>query len=170
MTTSDSTNADNSAADAALTYKDKGNEAFKLGQWQEALKLYTQAIKASDKHKELPVFYKNRAAAHLKLASYQAALDDCTESLRLTPKDPKALFRRAQALEALEKFEEAYRDATELFKEDPANKSVQPMLQRLHLVVQERAAKNAKTITKVRIGMFALRKACPISNASVTYL
>lgn len=147
MTTSNAT--DDTSAEA-LTYKDKGNQAFKEGKWSEALKFYTQAIKLGEKHKELPVFYKNRAAVYLKLENWPAALNDCTESLKHAPKDPKALFRRAQAYEGLKKYEEAYRDATDLFKEDPANQSVQPMLKRLHLIVQERATKNAQTSTKVQ--------------------
>uniref|UniRef100_A0A1A9X234 Protein unc-45 homolog B n=1 Tax=Glossina brevipalpis TaxID=37001 RepID=A0A1A9X234_9MUSC len=147
MTASDVTD-DNGAE--ALTYKDKGNEAFKDGKWDEAVELYTTAIKLGEKHKELPVFYKNRAAAHLKLENWLAAVNDCTDSLKLAPRDPKSLFRRSQAYEALKKYEEAYKDATALFKEDPANKSVQPMLKRLHLVVQERATKNAQTSTKVQ--------------------
>lgn len=144
------TNATDDTGAEALTYKDKGNQAFKEGKWQEAVTLYSTAIKLGEKHKELPVFYKNRAAAYLKLEEFTSALNDCTESLKYTPKDPKALFRRAQAYEALQKYEEAYKDATDLFKADPANQSVQPMLQRLHLIVQERAAKNAQTSTKVQ--------------------
>ncbi|ALC47205.1 unc-45 [Drosophila busckii] len=138
------------AAAAAISHKDKGNEAFKAGKWSEAVKEYSAAIKIGGKHKELPVFYKNRAAAYLKLEQYSEAVEDCIESLRLAPNDPKALFRRAQAYEALSKPEEAYKDATALFKADPSNKSVQPMLQRLHLIVQENAARNAKTSTKVK--------------------
>ncbi|XP_053959379.1 protein unc-45 homolog B [Anastrepha ludens] len=143
------TNNSTENEEEALTYKTEGNAAFKGEKWDEAVKCYTKAIAAGQKHKELSVFYKNRAAAYLKLGQYQAALDDCTESLRITPKDPKALFRRAQSYEALQKYEEAYKDATDLFKEDPTNKLVQPMLQRLHQIVQERVAQNAKTSTKV---------------------
>ncbi|KAH8369297.1 hypothetical protein KR009_007455 [Drosophila setifemur] len=137
------------ATDAG-SFKDKGNEAFKAGRWEEAVQHYSNAIKLGAKHKELPVFYKNRAAAYLKLDKYDNALEDCTESLKTAPGDPKALFRRAQAYEALEKFEEAYKDATSLFKADPGNKTVQPMLQRLHVIVEERVARNAKTSTKVK--------------------
>lgn len=147
MTTTNET--DDTGAEA-LTYKDKGNQAFKEGKWQEAIDLYTLAIKKGSTHKELPVFYKNRAAAHLKLDDFTAALNDCNESLKLAARDPKALFRRAQAYEALKKYEEAYKDATDLFKEDPNNQAVQPMLKRLHLIVQERATKNAQTSTKVQ--------------------
>ncbi|XP_055902574.1 protein unc-45 homolog B [Eupeodes corollae] len=140
----------NSDADLALTYKDKGNDAFKAEHWEDAVQYYSEAIKLGEKHKDLPIFYKNRAAAYLKKREFTKAIDDCTESLRLAPNDPKALFRRFQAYEGLEKFEEAYKDATELFKADPANKAIQPALARLHVIVQERAQKNAKTSTKVK--------------------
>ncbi|XP_023167483.2 protein unc-45 homolog B [Drosophila hydei] len=152
MTTEDTVaaNAANSAGADAISHKDKGNEAFKASKWSDAVQEYSAAIKLGDKHKELSVFYKNRAAAYLKLEKYTEAIEDCTESLRLAPNDPKALFRRAQAYEALNKSEEAYKDATALFKADPGNKSVQPMLQRLHLIVQENMARNAKTSTKVK--------------------
>jgi len=134
----------------AGSYKDKGNEAFKASRWEEAVQHYSTAIKLGSKLKELPVFYKNRAAAYLKLEQYENAVEDCTESLKVGPADPKALFRRAQAYEALEKFEEAYKDATALFKADPSNKTVQPMLKRLHVIVEERLARNAKTSSKVK--------------------
>lgn len=144
------TNAITSDESDAGSFKDKGNEAFKASRWEEAVQHYSNAIKLGEKHKELPVFYKNRAAAYLKLEKYDKAVEDCTESLKTCPGDPKALFRRAQAYEALEKFEEAYKDGTALFKADPSNKTVQPMLQRLHVIVEERAARNSKTSTKVK--------------------
>ncbi|EDW59784.1 protein unc-45 homolog B [Drosophila virilis] len=160
MTTDDTT-----AAAEAISHKDKGNEAFKAAKWTDAVQEYSAAIKLGAKHKELPVFYKNRAAAYLKLEKYTEAVDDCNESLRLGPNDPKALFRRAQAYEALNKPEEAYKDATALFKADPGNKSVQPMLQRLHLIVQENAARNAQTATKVKQMMeLAFDFAAPIEK------
>lgn len=140
----------NSDADLALTYKDKGNDAFKKELWEEAIKYYSEAIKSGDKHKDLAVFYKNRAAAYLKTKEYSKAVDDCTDSLQLSPNDPKALFRRFQAYEGLQKYEEAYKDATDLFKADPGNKTIQPALARLHVIIQERAQKNAQTSTKVK--------------------
>ncbi|CRL02026.1 CLUMA_CG015103, isoform A [Clunio marinus] len=130
-------------------YKEKGNEAFKRSEWDKAISFYTKAIKTGEKHKELPVFYKNRAAAYLKTEAYERAHDDCTKSLDLQPNDQKALFRRAQALEALERFEEAYRDARTIWNTDPSFKPIQPILERLHLIVQNRVAQNAQTSTKV---------------------
>ncbi|KAL1502590.1 hypothetical protein ABEB36_007712 [Hypothenemus hampei] len=131
-------------------YKEQGNEAFKKEKWNEAVQHYTKAINSvKGEPKELAVYYKNRAAAHLKLENFESALQDCDKSLEICPNDPKALFRRCQALEFLQRFEEAYRDASQIFKDDPTNKAIQPYLQRLHRIVEERARQNAQTNTKL---------------------
>lgn len=141
---------ENKAVEECLVYKEKGNEAFKNSKWDEAIEYYTKAIKTGEKSRELPVFYKNRAAAYLKVNNYDAAVADCTESLEISPNDPKALFRRSQAYEALEKYEESYKDAVDLWKADPNNKAIQPVLERLHAIVQERITRNSQTSSKVK--------------------
>ncbi|EFA05696.1 protein unc-45 homolog B [Tribolium castaneum] len=134
----------------ALKYKEEGNAAFKSGNWDSAAKLYTKAINLeTSESRDLSVFLKNRAAAYLKLGKFEEALSDCDRSLEIVPRDPKALFRRCQALEALERFEEAYRDATQIFKDDPNNRTIQPVLERLYRIVQERVKENAQTSTKI---------------------
>ncbi|ENN77600.1 hypothetical protein HUJ04_000770 [Dendroctonus ponderosae] len=131
-------------------YKEQGNEAFKNNQWDEAVKHYTKAINSvKGEPKELAIYYKNRSAAYLKQENFENAVKDCDRSLEICPNDPKALFRRCQALESLERFEEAYRDATQIFKDDPTNKAVQPYLQRLHRIVEERARINSQTNNKL---------------------
>lgn len=129
--------------------KERGNEEFKNGFWEEALTWYTKAIKSGEKHKDLPVYYKNRAATYLKLEKYSKALDDCSKSLDGCPNDPKALFRRFQAFEGLERFEEAYKDLRQIHTQDPNNKIIKPHLERLHAIVQERARQRAQTSNKV---------------------
>ncbi|XP_050302471.1 protein unc-45 homolog B [Anthonomus grandis grandis] len=131
-------------------YKEQGNAAFKEEKWDDALQLYTKAINSvKGEPKELAIYYKNRAAAYLKKGEYEKAVNDCDKSLNLCPNDPKALFRRCQALESLQRYEEAYRDATQIFKDDPTNKPIQPYLQRLHRIVEERAQMNAQTSKKL---------------------
>ncbi|XP_049879215.1 protein unc-45 homolog B [Pectinophora gossypiella] len=134
----------------AETYKNKGNEAFKAENFEEAISLYSKAISLSDKDsRDAATYLKNRAAAYLKIKDYDKAIKDCDDALAIVPEDPKALFRRAQALETLERFEEAYRDAKTIFTVDPTNKAVQPVLARLHAIVQERARQSAQTGNKV---------------------
>lgn len=134
----------------AETYKNKGNEAFKAENYEEAISFYSKAVDLAEKDsRDLSTYLKNRAAAYLKMKDYDKVIKDCDESLRIVPEDPKALFRRSQALESLERFEEAYRDAKAIFTVDPTNKAVQPVLSRLHAIVQERARQSAQTSNKV---------------------
>uniref|UniRef100_A0A182IY85 Protein unc-45 homolog B n=1 Tax=Anopheles atroparvus TaxID=41427 RepID=A0A182IY85_ANOAO len=135
--------------DEATTFKERGNAEFKEDCWETAIKWYSKAIAVGEKHKDLPVFYKNRAAAYLKLEKYENAHKDCTVSLEHCPNDPKALFRRFQALEAMERFEEAYKDLRTIHTYDPNNKTIKPHLERLHSIVQERARQRAQTSNKV---------------------
>lgn len=135
--------------DDSNQYKVDGNAAFQSEKWDLAVELYTKAIKNGEKSKDLPVYYKNRAAALLKLNEFEKASQDCTKVLEIIPKDPKALFRRSQAYEGLERFEEAYRDARDVWNSDPNNKAVKPVLERLHNIVQERSRHNSQTVNKV---------------------
>lgn len=133
-----------------LELKEKGNEAFQKGNWEEALSHYTNGLKITqDETAEKAVFYKNRAAVYLKQKDYEKVIKDCDEALKITPSDPKALFRRCQAYEALGKYEEAYRDARFVVNSDPSNKAIQPILARLFEIVEERLRQNSRTSAKV---------------------
>ncbi|KAG6461445.1 hypothetical protein O3G_MSEX012640 [Manduca sexta] len=136
--------------DEAESFKNKGNELFKAEQFEEAIGYYTKAINLAEKDsRDRATYLKNRAAAYLKTNEFDKVIKDCDEALQIVPEDPKALFRRSQALENLKRFEEAYRDAKTIFTVDPTNKAVQPILSRLHAIVQERARQNAQTSNKV---------------------
>lgn len=130
--------------------KEAGNQAFAEGDWDKALSFYTQALNLIELDTpEKAILYKNKAAVYLKVSDYEAAIKDCTTSLEICPNDPKALFRRCQAYEALEKFEEAYKDARQVHNLDKNNKAIAPVLKRLHDIVQDRMARFAQTTTKV---------------------
>ena len=62
---------------------------------------------------------------------YFVALDIC-------PVDTKALYRRCLALEQTERYEDAYRDARTLVQLEPKNTAIQPVLRRLHAVIQDK--------------------------------
>ncbi|XP_076753558.1 unc-45 myosin chaperone [Xylocopa sonorina] len=134
----------------AHEWKEKGNAEFNKGNWPEALSCYTNALKLTNEdNSEKAIYYKNRAAVYLKQQEYSKAIKDCDEALKICPNDPKALFRRCQALEALERFEEAYRDARYIISADPGNKAIQPIAARLHEIVQDRYKQNSRVSAKV---------------------
>ena len=51
---------------SAADLKEQGNGQFKAGRFIQAIESYTQALSLSDDKHEKAVFYKNRAACHLK--------------------------------------------------------------------------------------------------------
>ena len=67
-------------------------------------------------------------------------------ALELVPNDPKSLYRRCQAYEGLQKYEEAYKDALMIMKNDPKNKSVGEILVRLSPIIQERVREESESI------------------------
>lgn len=59
------------------------------------------AADASFSQRSLTRYPYCRALCYLTLKQYKEAVQDCTEALRLDPKNVKALYRRAQALKEL---------------------------------------------------------------------
>ena len=64
-----------------------------------------------------PVFYSNRAACYVSMEppQHEKVVEDCDEALKLDSRYVKALNRRATALEALERYEDALRGASVFF-------------------------------------------------------
>jgi len=62
----------------------------------------------------------------------------CDVALDICPVDTKALYRRCLALEQTDRHEDAYRDARKLIQLDPKNTAIQPVLRRLHAIIQDK--------------------------------
>ncbi|KAL7416760.1 hypothetical protein BDY24DRAFT_378180 [Mrakia frigida] len=92
--------------------KSRGNTLFSKKDFASAIDFYTRAIAVSPV--ESAVFYSNRAASYNSLAppQHEKVIEDCDSALRLDTTYLKALRRRAAALEALDRDEEAVRDYT----------------------------------------------------------
>lgn len=129
--------------------KEEGNGAFKAGNYEEALIKYTKAIDLTGKDNDKSTYLKNRAAVYLKIEDFDRAVSDCTGALEISNNDPKALYRRCQAYEALDKVEQAYSDAKSVHNFDPKNKAIEPFLLRLHAKVQARINEQSTTASKV---------------------
>jgi tetratricopeptide (TPR) repeat protein len=57
--------------------KEVGNSAFKQGDWQEARKLYSEALTKTDNNTDLRLhLLRNRAQVHLNLGQYEFASED----------------------------------------------------------------------------------------------
>ncbi|KAK6514881.1 TOM (translocase of outer membrane) complex component [Arthrobotrys conoides] len=109
--------------------KGHGNEAYNAKRYNEAIKLYTQAILC----KPDPIFYSNRAACYNAQSNWEAVIEDTTAAIALNPEYVKALNRRANAYEQIGEFSKSLLDYTascilEQFRNDNAAASVERLL------------------------------------------
>ncbi|EDV22918.1 Tetratricopeptide repeat protein 1 [Trichoplax sp. H2] len=124
----------------ALEWKSKGNAAFEIQDYKDAIECYSEAI-----YKCLPsmisdraIFYSNRAACYMKLSRHEEALNDCNAALDLNPDYVKVLLRRAQTYEALDKLDEALQDYQSVANKDSSNKMAREAVMRLPNEIKER--------------------------------
>ncbi|KAL0064281.1 hypothetical protein AAF712_008725 [Marasmius tenuissimus] len=116
------------STEKARVEKDKGNAAFKAGDYATAVGHYSAAIIHDRNDFTLPL---NRAAAYLKLGKNEDASRDCTTVLSLNPSNVKALFRRGQARLDMDKIAEAREDFEAAEKIEPNNQSVKDELEKI---------------------------------------
>jgi len=98
----------------ALEEKEQGNECFKKGQFPQAIKHYSEAIKRDPTN---AVLYSNRAACYTKLMEFRMALADCDAAIKHDPKFVKAHIRKGAVLLAMKetgRAARAYEDALQL--------------------------------------------------------
>ncbi|NXN81579.1 TOM34 protein, partial [Bombycilla garrulus] len=112
----------------ARMLKEEGNEFVKKGNHKKAVEKYSESLKL---YKECAT-YTNRALCYLALKQYKEAAQDCTEALKLDPKNVKALYRRAQALKELKDYKSSIADLKSLLKTEPKNTAALRLLQELN--------------------------------------
>lgn len=108
--------------------KERGNALFKKGQYPEALKEYSDAIK---RNPEDPVLYSNRAACYTKLADFARGIEDCNTALKLDPKMFKAILRKANLQYSTKQYSEALETYQTAAAIDPENQDVKNGIQRV---------------------------------------
>ncbi|XP_062374403.1 RNA polymerase II-associated protein 3 [Sardina pilchardus] len=114
--------------EAALAEKEKGNQLFKQGKYDEALECYTRGMDA-DPHN--PILPTNRAACFLRLKKYAVAESDCNLSIALDSKYIKAYARRGAARFALGNYHSALEDYETVLKLEPGNLEAQNELKKV---------------------------------------
>ncbi|KAG2178539.1 hypothetical protein INT44_001692 [Umbelopsis vinacea] len=133
--------------ESANDHKQQGNDFFKLGQYSEAEQAYSQAImQLPERHDHLIILHNNRAAAFFKNGEYKRAVEDSNIVVQLIGNDHmddtsvhtiqgasismrdqavKAILRKAQALENMEKFADAITEYNMLTKIDGGKNTTQ---------------------------------------------
>lgn len=94
--------------DYAAKLKAAGNTAYGSKDYNKAIELYGKAIIC----KPDPIFYSNRAACYNALGQWEKVVEDTTAAINLDNEYVKALNRRANAYEHMEKYSEALLDFT----------------------------------------------------------
>eukprot|EP01034_Spumella_vulgaris_P031035 gene31035-38358_t len=92
------------AVETSETWKNKGNDFYKIKSYREAIAAYTQAIELDPQNAAL---YTNRAAASLMLAMYKETVADCDLAIGIDGNNAKAYFRKVTALKALGRLQPA---------------------------------------------------------------
>jgi len=106
--------------------KDLANQNFKNGDYEQAIKLYSEILEDDEFNH---IILSNRSAAYIKLEQYNLALTDAVNTTKIKPDSGKAWGRLGAALYGLEKFDEslvAYNKANEL---EPSEIYIQMMNQ-----------------------------------------
>lgn len=139
-------------AEIAENFRQQGNECARAKQWADAKEFYDKAIAAlkgpqskPDPEAEGPgvieveldeeeeakkerateeACYVNRALCNLEKKNYRSCINDCASTLRLNPKNIKALYRSTTACLALDKLPEALDACTIGLALDPTNASL----------------------------------------------
>jgi mitochondrial import receptor subunit TOM70 len=112
--------------------KAAGNTAYGSKDYHKAIDLYGKAILC----KPDPIFYSNRAACYNALGQWEKVIEDTTAAINLDNEYVKALNRRANAYEHLEKFSEALLDFTasciiDSFRNESSAQAVERLLKKV---------------------------------------
>ncbi|KAL2084785.1 hypothetical protein ACEWY4_020303 [Coilia grayii] len=113
--------------------KDKGNEAFKASDYEEAVAYYTRSLSI------VPTVaaYNNRAQAEIKLQNWNRALSDCQKVLELEPGNAKGLLRRATVQKHLGNLQVAVDDVNTVLHIEPHNEIAKRLLNELNKKMKE---------------------------------
>ncbi|CAO2182149.1 unnamed protein product [Urochloa humidicola] len=128
--------------------KEEGNRLFQSRDYAGALRQYELSLHLAPRgHPDRAVFHSNRAACLLQLrpVDHEAVARECSLALQAEPRFPRALLRRARALEALGRHELALADALALLALDPNHRDAIDLSHRLRYRVNAAAAASASS-------------------------
>jgi len=110
--------------------KEKANEVFKAGKYQEAIELYTKLLELDPKNNSFnSTIYSNRALCYQKLNQMMEALRDVNKSISLNERYWKAYVRRGNIYMLLKMYDEARYDYQRVKEAEPSNKDVLKLLE-----------------------------------------
>ncbi|KAH6642926.1 hypothetical protein C7974DRAFT_386403, partial [Boeremia exigua] len=119
------------AEQSAEISKSKGDSAVGAGNYWKAIEEYSRAMSRKTTSERIKIIKRNRSLAYLKTNHYDSALSDTGfPDFGPTPAE-KALFRAAEALYFLQRFDECNRVLKTLCTEFPNNKQAKAIFDRV---------------------------------------
>jgi stress-induced-phosphoprotein 1 len=96
-------------------FKERGDASYKNASFEEAVGHYTKCLDQlqaeGNSGSDLALkAYANRAACYKQISNFDGVISDCTAVLEVDPQNVKALIRRAQAFEGVERYRFALQD------------------------------------------------------------
>jgi len=96
-------------------FKEQGDTSYKNANFEEAVGHYTKCLDQLQSQgksgSDLALkAYANRAACYKQISNFDGVISDCTAVLEVDPENAKALIRRAQAFEGVERYRFALQD------------------------------------------------------------
>ncbi|CBZ53099.1 Peptidylprolyl isomerase D (Cyclophilin D),related [Neospora caninum Liverpool] len=139
--------------EGANAEKERGNEAFKKGNYAEAAAAYREGLdyfsyvenwsdeeREQQKRLELPLRL-NLATCCNRLGEYSEAIEQTTKALEIDPESSKGRFRRGVARMAVGLLDEARHDFVQAAKLDPKNVEIRRELEKCKKKIEEVRAK-----------------------------
>ncbi|XP_063734840.1 sperm-associated antigen 1 [Eleginops maclovinus] len=113
--------------------KEKGNEAFRANDYEEAVAYYSRSISI----KSAAAAYNNRAQAQIHLQHWHSAMGDCESVLELEPGNVKALLRRGTVYNHMGNFQMAVEDLRVVLREEPQNAAATKLILEIEKKMKE---------------------------------
>ncbi|KFM12214.1 RNA polymerase II-associated protein 3 [Aptenodytes forsteri] len=133
-------------AEKALAEKEKGNNYFKQGNFDEAIKCYTRGMHSDPYNPVLPT---NRASAFYRMKKFSVAESDCNLALALDKNYTKAYARRGAARFALKNLQGAKEDYEKVLELDANNFEAKTELKKIDQALSSRESSEQKEFEDV---------------------
>eukprot|EP01091_Cochliopodium_minus_P008940 TRINITY_DN2109_c0_g1_i1.p1 TRINITY_DN2109_c0_g1~~TRINITY_DN2109_c0_g1_i1.p1 ORF type:complete len:754 (-),score=234.00 TRINITY_DN2109_c0_g1_i1:50-2278(-) len=141
--------------------KDQGNKHFGDLDYSGAITRYTQAIALLNEIHDVPEetkqksetlklsIYLNLAMSNLKLKNFGKLIANCTNALKIDPKNVKALYRRSLGHSGEKLYDNALSDLKEASIIDPNNLDVKKELNRVNNIILKQKENEKKMYSKM---------------------
>lgn len=129
----------------ANEYKEKGNGFVKTQDYENAINMYSEAIKINNLD---PVFYSNRSQCYLKVEKYIECIEDTTQAIKLDSRLSKAYWRRMMAYEKLGEDILALKDCQVVIDLLPNEEKWKNDYDKIHNRIVEAEKKKAREMVK----------------------